>query len=44
MYRKYSAESEIKYDADTTAAPPPIPDEKTKETPDAKAPAAAPKK
>jgi hypothetical protein len=38
MYRKYSAESEIKYDADTTAAPPPIPEDKTKETPDTKAP------
>lgn len=33
MYRKYSAESEIKYDADITAAPPPIADDKTKETP-----------
>jgi hypothetical protein len=35
MYRKYSAESEIKYDADIGAAPPPPPisDDKTKETP-----------
>jgi hypothetical protein len=44
LYRKYSAESEIKYDADTTAAPPPIPEDKTTEKPDAKAPPPARKK
>jgi hypothetical protein len=30
LYRKYSAEAEIKYDADPL---PPLPDDKTKETP-----------
>ncbi len=30
LYRKYSAESEIKFDTET---PPPLPDDKTKETP-----------
>ena len=35
MYRKYSAESEIKYDEDLTQLPPqaPVPEEKTTETP-----------
>jgi hypothetical protein len=33
MYRKYSAESEVKYDSDITAAPPPLPDDKSREKP-----------
>jgi hypothetical protein len=37
LYRKYSADSEIKFDADPI---PPLPDDKTKET---KNPAAPPK-
>jgi hypothetical protein len=38
LYRKYSADSEIKFDADPVA---PLPDDKTKET---KEPSAPPKK
>jgi len=33
MYRKYSADSEVKYDSDITSAPPPLPDDKTREKP-----------
>jgi hypothetical protein len=39
MYRKYSAESEIKYDEDISATPAPLSEDKTKETSDQKAPA-----
>jgi hypothetical protein len=39
MYRKYSAESEIKYDEDISSTPAPLSEDKTKETTDQKAPA-----
>jgi hypothetical protein len=41
LYRKYSADSEIKFDADPVA---PLPDDKTKETKEPNAPAAPPRK
>ena len=41
LYRKYSAESEIKFDSDPIA---PLPDDKTKETKEPSGPAAPPKK
>jgi hypothetical protein len=33
LYRKYSASSEISFDSADTTTPPPLPDDKTKETP-----------
>jgi len=40
LYRKYSAESEIKFDSEPIA---PLPDDKTKETKNPSQPAAPPK-
>ena len=39
IYRKYSATADITFDSDEKTPPPPLPDDKTKETKDSKTPA-----